>query len=237
MSECLQAFVIWGQQYENLKYITNLLEHKSKLILIVHGYFCWFTPSPNCTGYGGQPVCRVISRFNIKMPSYQYRDSYHKDKTVSRPSYLYNANPRYCYQGDMPYCDPTAVPSDASGSASRFFNNQITGYRRILFHELGFIRDFSQDGPFIVKTSVDAPRDIWLQAIIGTKLSLQNVQIFFRCNSISSIKIFEYVNQFRDVRGALFITRHRIHLHVKHLNVVQIHNETPMYKPQSVHLY
>ena len=32
-------------------------------------------------------------RFKIKMFSYQYRDSHLKDKTVSRPSYLYNANP------------------------------------------------------------------------------------------------------------------------------------------------
>ena len=29
----------------------------------------------------------------IKMPSYQYRNSYYKDKTVSRPSYLYKGNP------------------------------------------------------------------------------------------------------------------------------------------------
>ena len=31
--------------------------------------------------------------FNIKMSSYQYRDSLVKDKTVSRPSYLYHGNP------------------------------------------------------------------------------------------------------------------------------------------------
>ena len=31
-------------------------------------------------------------RLNIKMPSYQYRDSHDKDKTVSRPSYLYHKN-------------------------------------------------------------------------------------------------------------------------------------------------
>ena len=30
---------------------------------------------------------------NIKMSSYQYKDSYYKDKKVSRPSYLYNENP------------------------------------------------------------------------------------------------------------------------------------------------
>ena len=30
---------------------------------------------------------------NTKMPSYQYRDSHYKDKTVSRPSYLYDGNP------------------------------------------------------------------------------------------------------------------------------------------------
>ena len=30
---------------------------------------------------------------NIKMSSYQYRDSHYKDKTVSQPSYLYNWNP------------------------------------------------------------------------------------------------------------------------------------------------
>ena len=31
--------------------------------------------------------------FNIKMPPYQYRDSYHKDKMVLQPSYLYNGSP------------------------------------------------------------------------------------------------------------------------------------------------
>ena len=31
-------------------------------------------------------------RLNIRMSSYQYRDSHYKDKTVSRPSYLYNGN-------------------------------------------------------------------------------------------------------------------------------------------------
>ena len=35
---------------------------------------------------------RPGGRLNIKMPSYQYRDSHYKDKTVSRPSYLYNRN-------------------------------------------------------------------------------------------------------------------------------------------------
>ena len=30
---------------------------------------------------------------NIKTPSYQYRNSHCKDKTVSRPSYLYNDSP------------------------------------------------------------------------------------------------------------------------------------------------
>ena len=30
---------------------------------------------------------------NMKMSSYQYRDYHYKDKTVWRPSYLYNANP------------------------------------------------------------------------------------------------------------------------------------------------
>ena len=33
------------------------------------------------------------SCLNIKMSSYQYRDSYVKDKTVSRPSYLWHGNP------------------------------------------------------------------------------------------------------------------------------------------------
>ena len=32
-------------------------------------------------------------RSNIKMSSYQHRDSHYKDTTVSRPSYLYNRNP------------------------------------------------------------------------------------------------------------------------------------------------
>ena len=32
-------------------------------------------------------------RINIKMQSYQYRDPYVKDKTVSRPSYLLHGNP------------------------------------------------------------------------------------------------------------------------------------------------
>ena len=32
------------------------------------------------------------SRLNIKIPPYKYRDFYHKDKTVSQPSYLYNGN-------------------------------------------------------------------------------------------------------------------------------------------------
>ena len=32
-------------------------------------------------------------RLNIKMLSYQYRDPHVKDKTVSRPSYLYHGNP------------------------------------------------------------------------------------------------------------------------------------------------
>ena len=32
-------------------------------------------------------------RLNVKMSSYHYKDTHHKDKTVSRPSYLYNGNP------------------------------------------------------------------------------------------------------------------------------------------------
>ena len=44
------------------------------------------------------------SRLNIKMESYRYRDSPHKDKTALRQSYLYNGNPytcqtRYLYWG------------------------------------------------------------------------------------------------------------------------------------------
>ena len=40
-------------------------------------------------------ACLVASRgrLNIKMSSYQYRDSHVKDKTVSRPSYLLHGNP------------------------------------------------------------------------------------------------------------------------------------------------
>ena len=35
----------------------------------------------------------IRGRFNIKTPSCQYRNIHYKDKTVSRPSYLYNGNP------------------------------------------------------------------------------------------------------------------------------------------------
>ena len=38
---------------------------------------------------------RLGTHFNMKMWSYQYRYSYYKDKTVSRPYYLYNGNPPY----------------------------------------------------------------------------------------------------------------------------------------------
>ena len=31
--------------------------------------------------------------FNIKMPSYEYKNSHYKNKTVSRPSHLYNRDP------------------------------------------------------------------------------------------------------------------------------------------------
>ena len=36
--------------------------------------------------------CRPGPRLNIKMSSYQHGDPHYKDKTVSRPSYLYNGN-------------------------------------------------------------------------------------------------------------------------------------------------
>ena len=36
---------------------------------------------------------RSEARLNIEISSYQYKDSHYKDKTVSRPFYLYNENP------------------------------------------------------------------------------------------------------------------------------------------------
>ena len=39
-------------------------------------------------------------RFNIDMLSYQYRDSHHKDKTASRPSYLYDRS-TYTYKDSL----------------------------------------------------------------------------------------------------------------------------------------
>ena len=45
------------------------------------------------------------ARHNIKMSSYQYRDPHVKDKTVSRPSYLYYENP-YMWERRSLYWDP-----------------------------------------------------------------------------------------------------------------------------------
>ena len=35
-------------------------------------------------------------RLNIMVPSYQYKNSHYKDETVTRPFYLWNANPHTC---------------------------------------------------------------------------------------------------------------------------------------------
>ena len=52
-----------------------------------HGYGLTWKPFPdNWPFLCGEPTGQ--GRLNIKMSSYQYRDSHVKDKTVSRPSYL-----------------------------------------------------------------------------------------------------------------------------------------------------
>ena len=53
------------------------------------GHHCDTFSADQCIVWG--PL-RSGGHVNIKMLFHQHRDSYHKDKTVSRPSYLYNRN-------------------------------------------------------------------------------------------------------------------------------------------------
>ena len=60
-------------------------------------------------------------RLNIDMPSYQYRDYHYKDKTVMRPSYLYNGNLHtwkdglnfeigaWCFLSHWPWCVDVSI--------------------------------------------------------------------------------------------------------------------------------
>ena len=51
------------------------------------GHWSWNFETCNKIVY----ICDQMA-LSIEMPSYQYRDSHNKCKTVSRPSYLYNVN-------------------------------------------------------------------------------------------------------------------------------------------------
>ena len=95
----------------------HLLYDKRKAVLIsvitTHCQQCWqFTPmltqNKNCH------LCNVLSpggRLDIKM-SFQYRDPHDKDKTVSRPSYLYRGNPHIWERQSLYWNGGPAIPAD-----------------------------------------------------------------------------------------------------------------------------
>ena len=70
---------------ENHWRIASLVTPKS-LFTVTHAlFFISFTVTSHCRYGAGVPL-------HVKTPSYQYRDPHNKDKSVSRPSHLYNGN-------------------------------------------------------------------------------------------------------------------------------------------------
>ena len=58
------------------------------MFLPFNGHLTYVTAGPTLSFNATQPGAHL----NIKMSSYQYKDSHYKDKMVSWPSYLYNGN-------------------------------------------------------------------------------------------------------------------------------------------------
>ena len=78
-------------------FLCHPLTFKMEGVISMHLYICTFYIA-SC-GSDQLPISQLPSwcapprgRLDIKISSYQYRDSHYKDKTVSRPSYLHNEN-------------------------------------------------------------------------------------------------------------------------------------------------
>ena len=87
--------ITWPNQYSMLvilpwKILLNTRYVKS--FTCVHTFATHTCPSKSPLS---SRLKRTGVRLSIKISPYQERDSHYKDKTVSRPSYLYNRNPMY----------------------------------------------------------------------------------------------------------------------------------------------
>ena len=70
--------------------MTRLLCRTFQILLFPEPDPLYWNTVPITTPFAKYPGARL----NVKMSSYQYRNSHYKDKTLSRPSfYLYNGNP------------------------------------------------------------------------------------------------------------------------------------------------
>ena len=98
-----------GTQIKNRIKLALLMERSSavimiltvlnKQVLVFHEKGFQLLAPPQCQkmiGNANMHLCFLennsVDSLNTKMPSYQYRNSHYKNKTVWRPSYLYNGN-------------------------------------------------------------------------------------------------------------------------------------------------
>ena len=82
-------------------------------------------------------------RFNIKIPSYQYRNFHYKDKNVLRSSYIYNGNSQYPFIETgpwcLPRCDIAPTMPNALNLSSKCFGN-LGKHRGLKAHQKNSIR-------------------------------------------------------------------------------------------------
>ena len=100
--------------YQNSWYRLNILPSSPKTVIIIYivdvaqkrpEFWIRFDVKSRYSAAKSLEIVYLLgSRLNIKMLPYHYRDSHFKDKTVSRPSYLYNENLHTWKNGFMLQC-------------------------------------------------------------------------------------------------------------------------------------
>ena len=77
--------------YQNYKFRCNRWSFFNDIPVLVHPVLTHYPLQNLASSAMRSSICWGCH--NVKMASYQYKDSHHKDKTVSWPSYLYHVNP------------------------------------------------------------------------------------------------------------------------------------------------